>query len=76
MNPRKKLTPCERRALTLRALYPGSNISALAREYDVSRAYVHRLVKEATTRALEQYREARAEYNFRKEVFLRCKEES
>lgn len=61
--PKEKLTPTERRELTLRAL-GGESVTALAREYEVSRAWIYVLLEEIRGQRREKLREVEEEAAF------------
>lgn len=61
--PKEKLTPDERRILTLRAL-DGEPVSALAREFDVSRAWIYVLLEDVRNHHEEKLREIEREGEF------------
>jgi AraC-like DNA-binding protein len=72
--PTHKLDDETRRALTLAALTT-DRPTDLAKEYGVSRAYVHKLKKEAATNPTEKVAEAQWELDFRMEVEKLAREE-
>lgn len=66
--PKEKLTPDQRRALTLRAL-SGESPSLLAQEYGVARSWVYALKEEAKENFKENTREVHDEWIFWCEVW-------
>lgn len=66
-----KLSADDRRAIVLAALV-GKSQSEIAREYGVTRQYVHEIANEAIKSAIPALIEAEKEYKFRRVVAERC----
>ena len=70
----RKLLPDEQRAVVMAALQYGSNKSAIARRYGISRARIYQLLDHALTDPKSKLREAEREVAFRRRVLeLSCR---